>query len=186
MGRSHTAVLTQHGTVFTFGNNSFGQCGRNYKPPKEKGATRNFSSRSIYLWGIRAGPADPATTRSVFSFVNTPTNALTAEVHHLYTCSCRCMMLLPGLPTSVVRIFLRTSTKISIFRRTNPNVLLMPLYLCRQMRANGVTCVYINVCFVHKCMYMYPYTFAKGLEVLQWHKASFLMVSLQPPCMYNL
>ena len=37
MGRSHTAVLTQHGTVFTFGNNSFGQCGRNYKPPKEKG-----------------------------------------------------------------------------------------------------------------------------------------------------
>ena len=37
MGRSHTAVLTQHGTVYTFGNNSFGQCGRNYKPPKEKG-----------------------------------------------------------------------------------------------------------------------------------------------------
>ena len=37
MGRSHTAVLTQHGIVYTFGNNSFGQCGRNYKPPKDKG-----------------------------------------------------------------------------------------------------------------------------------------------------
>ena len=42
MGRSHTAVLTQHGTVFTFGNNSFGQCGRNYSPPKEKGAHFSF------------------------------------------------------------------------------------------------------------------------------------------------
>lgn len=35
MGRSHTCVLTQHGTVFTFGNNTYGQCGRNFVPPKE-------------------------------------------------------------------------------------------------------------------------------------------------------
>ena len=42
MGRSHTAVLTQHGVVYTFGNNSFGQCGRSYNPPKEKGALENL------------------------------------------------------------------------------------------------------------------------------------------------
>lgn len=32
IGRSHTCVLTQHGTVFTFGNNTYGQCGRNFVP----------------------------------------------------------------------------------------------------------------------------------------------------------
>ena len=40
MGRSHTCVLTQHGTLYSFGNNSFGQCGRNYKPPQERGMGR--------------------------------------------------------------------------------------------------------------------------------------------------
>ena len=36
MGKAHTAVLTQHGTIFTFGSNGYGQCGRNYVPPKEE------------------------------------------------------------------------------------------------------------------------------------------------------
>ena len=35
LGRSHTCVLTQLGTVYTFGNNQYGQCGRNYIPPSE-------------------------------------------------------------------------------------------------------------------------------------------------------
>ncbi len=35
LGKSHTCILTQHGTIFTFGNNLFGQCGRDYVPPKE-------------------------------------------------------------------------------------------------------------------------------------------------------
>ncbi len=35
MGRSHTCVLTQHGTVYTFGTNSYGQCGRNFVPTIE-------------------------------------------------------------------------------------------------------------------------------------------------------
>ena len=35
MGRSHTCLLTQHGTIYTFGNNTYGQCGRNFIPPKE-------------------------------------------------------------------------------------------------------------------------------------------------------
>ena len=35
MGRSHICVLTQLGTVYTFGNNQYGQCGRNYVPPEQ-------------------------------------------------------------------------------------------------------------------------------------------------------
>lgn len=35
MGRTHTCVLTKMGTVYTFGNNQYGQCGRNYHPPSE-------------------------------------------------------------------------------------------------------------------------------------------------------
>ena len=35
LGRSHTVVLTQLGTVYTFGSNQYGQCGRNYIPPSE-------------------------------------------------------------------------------------------------------------------------------------------------------
>ena len=35
MGRSHVCVLTELGTVFTFGSNQYGQCGRNYVPPPE-------------------------------------------------------------------------------------------------------------------------------------------------------
>lgn len=34
IGRSHTCVLTQHGTVFTFGNNTYGQCGRSFVASK--------------------------------------------------------------------------------------------------------------------------------------------------------
>lgn len=37
MGRSHTCILTQHGVVYTFGSNMYGQCGRNFVPPKEDG-----------------------------------------------------------------------------------------------------------------------------------------------------
>lgn len=37
MGRSHTCVLTQHGIIYTFGNNTYGQCGRNFVPIKEQG-----------------------------------------------------------------------------------------------------------------------------------------------------
>jgi len=36
MGKAHTVVLTQHGTIFTFGSNNCGQCGRNYIPSKEE------------------------------------------------------------------------------------------------------------------------------------------------------
>ena len=36
MGKAHTVVLTQHGTIFTFGSNNCGQCGRNYVPSKEE------------------------------------------------------------------------------------------------------------------------------------------------------
>ena len=35
MGRSHICVLTELGTVYTFGSNQYGQCGRNYVPPPE-------------------------------------------------------------------------------------------------------------------------------------------------------
>ena len=35
IGRSHICVLTQLGTVYTFGGNQYGQCGRNYVPPEE-------------------------------------------------------------------------------------------------------------------------------------------------------
>ena len=35
LGRSHVCVLTQHGTIYTFGTNQYGQCGRNYIPPSE-------------------------------------------------------------------------------------------------------------------------------------------------------
>ena len=35
MGRSHVCVLTELGTVYTFGSNQYGQCGRNYVPPPE-------------------------------------------------------------------------------------------------------------------------------------------------------
>lgn len=35
LGRSHTVVLTKFGTVYTFGSNQYGQCGRNYIPPSE-------------------------------------------------------------------------------------------------------------------------------------------------------
>ena len=38
MGRSHTCVLTQHGTVYTFGANGYGQCGRNFVAVKEEEA----------------------------------------------------------------------------------------------------------------------------------------------------
>ena len=41
MGRSHTCVLTQHGTVFTFGNNMYGQCGRNFVP------TQNVEGKEV-------------------------------------------------------------------------------------------------------------------------------------------
>ena len=41
IGRSHTCVLTQHGTVFTFGNNMYGQCGRNFVPsPNAEGVAK--------------------------------------------------------------------------------------------------------------------------------------------------
>jgi len=36
LGHSHTCVLTQHGTVYTFGGNNYGQCGRDYQPPDEE------------------------------------------------------------------------------------------------------------------------------------------------------
>ena len=42
IGRSHTIVLTQLGTVFTFGNNTYGQCGREFVPSQNgegKGAS---------------------------------------------------------------------------------------------------------------------------------------------------
>ena len=36
LGHSHTCVLTQLGTVYTFGGNNYGQCGRDYQPPEEE------------------------------------------------------------------------------------------------------------------------------------------------------
>ncbi len=42
MGRSHTCVLTQHGTVYTFGANLYGQCGRNFVPLKEDESSKLF------------------------------------------------------------------------------------------------------------------------------------------------
>ena len=53
MGRSHTCVLTQHGVVYTFGNNSFGQCGRNYQPPQEEGIV--FVCGGGVGWGVIVG-----------------------------------------------------------------------------------------------------------------------------------
>ncbi|XP_011407139.1 PREDICTED: E3 ubiquitin-protein ligase MYCBP2-like, partial [Amphimedon queenslandica] len=35
LGRSHTIILTQLGTIYSFGSNQYGQCGRNYIPPSE-------------------------------------------------------------------------------------------------------------------------------------------------------
>ena len=36
LGHSHTCVLTQLGTVYTFGGNNYGQCGRDYQPQEEE------------------------------------------------------------------------------------------------------------------------------------------------------
>ena len=35
LGRSHICILSQHGSLYTFGNNQYGQCGRSYVPPKD-------------------------------------------------------------------------------------------------------------------------------------------------------
>ena len=35
LGRSHTCVLSQHGTIYTFGSNLYGQCGRDFVPKKD-------------------------------------------------------------------------------------------------------------------------------------------------------
>ena len=39
LGLSHVVAMTDQGTIMTFGQNRYGQCGRNYVPVPEKGNT---------------------------------------------------------------------------------------------------------------------------------------------------
>jgi len=54
LGHSHTCVLTQLGTVYTFGGNNYGQCGRDYQPPEEEKkqgkAYRNSEVSIMNIW----------------------------------------------------------------------------------------------------------------------------------------
>ena len=49
LGHSHTCVLTQLGTVYTFGGNNFGQCGRDYQPQEEE-KKQGILIRARLLW----------------------------------------------------------------------------------------------------------------------------------------
>jgi len=52
LGHSHTCVLTQLGTVYTFGGNNYGQCGRDYQPPEEE-KKQGKTSRNFVIFLIR-------------------------------------------------------------------------------------------------------------------------------------
>ena len=52
LGRSHTCILSQDGTIYTFGTNQYGQCGRSYVPPKNAYEGERDGGMRVWLVGI--------------------------------------------------------------------------------------------------------------------------------------
>jgi len=57
LGRSHVCILAQNGTVYTFGGNQYGQCGRDFVP-------QTFANNGKYRMVVYCTPAESTSLSS--------------------------------------------------------------------------------------------------------------------------